>query len=88
MGLPRRRGRSRRASRQGTQPLEGVYASRTVVRYRAREKKSKFQPFLGTVGVEDATRFVAFVLEAFDRLCAGPDVIYIIYNIYRNCQNF
>jgi hypothetical protein len=35
------------------------------------EKKSKFRPFLGAAGVEDAKHFVAFVLEASGRL--GPD---------------
>jgi hypothetical protein len=35
------------------------------------EKKSKFPLFLGAAGVEDAKRFVAFVLETSGRL--GPD---------------
>ena len=40
---------------------------------RVHEKKFKFRPFLGAAGVEDAKRFVAFVLEASGRL--DPDVV-------------
>ena len=42
-----------------------------AIKHRVYEKKSKFRPFLGAAGVEDAKRFVAFVLEASGRL--GPD---------------
>ena len=53
-----------------------LLTTETVVCYWAssvREEvtECKFRPFLGAVGVKDAKRFVAFVLEASGRL--GPD---------------
>ena len=42
-----------------------------AMEHRVAQKKNHFRPFLGDTGVEDAKRFVAFVLEASGRL--GPD---------------
>ena len=77
-----RRGRRRRASRPDNPPLGGdtdlpppppprLPGQSFAIEHRVYEKKSKFRPFLGAAGVEDAKRFVAFVLEASGRL--GPD---------------
>ncbi len=55
-----------------------------AIEHRVHKKKSKFRPFLGAAGVEDAKRFVTSVLEASGRL--GPDaVIFLEYlrTLYR-----
>ena len=48
------------------------------------EKKSKFRSFLGAAGVEDAKRFVAFVLEASGRL--GPDAVAFLEYLRTLCR--
>ena len=49
-----------------------------------QEKKSKFRPFLGTAGVEDAKRFVAFVPDAYGRL--GSDAAAFLEYLQTLCR--
>ena len=79
----RGRGRRRRAPPRPPDPLGGdpdhsipspsprLPGQSFAIEHRVREKKSKFRQFLGAASVEDAKRFVAFVLEASGRI--GPD---------------
>ena len=82
--LRRRRGRRRRqtpAQQTPQQPEDDTVppppppprlpGQSFAMEHRVAQKKNHFRPFLGDTGVEDAKRFVAFVLEASGRL--GPD---------------
>ena len=92
----RRRGRRRQASRQDIPSLGGDTDHPTpsqpprlpgqsfAIEHRVHEKKSKFRPFLGAAGVEDAKRFVAFVLEASGRL--GPDAVAFLEYLRTLCR--
>ena len=92
----RRRGRRRQASRQDIPSLGGDTDHPTpsqpprlpgqsfAIEHRVHEKKSKFRPFLGAVGVEDAKRFVAFALEASGRL--GPDAVAFLEYLRTLCR--
>ena len=55
-----------------------------AIEHRVHEKKSKFRSFLGAAGVEDAKRFVAFVLEASGRL--GPDAVAFLEYLRALCR--
>ena len=52
--------------------------------HRVAQKKNHFRPFLGDTGVEDAKRFVAFVLEASGRL--GPDAAAFLEYLRTLCR--
>ena len=84
----RRRGRRRQASRQDIPSLGGDTDHPTPSQPPrlpgVHEKKSKFRPFLGAAGVEDAKRFVAFVLEASGRL--GPDAVAFLEYLRTLCR--
>ena len=56
-----------------------------AIEHRMHEKKSnKFRPFLEAAGVEDAKRFMAFVLEASGRL--GPDAVAFLEYLRTLCR--